>query len=400
MKRFLLIIPIGFLNLFSSIFAQTSCQDTSLIDPGMICPTVIDFVCGCDGVTYNNGCEATFYYGITSYTQGPCGQNSCQADFTYTTGQSSCEYVFTGLGAVLYNWDFGDGNTGQGENITHNFSADGTYNIQMISMNQNGIWCDTVTQTITVSGCSNNCQAGFSATIVNCDGTFYASGADTYLWDFGDGSTGQLGSTTHSYNLNGLYEVCLYAFEASGVPCDTVCQTFEITGCEPQDSCALSWQVDSDNNCLHIFQAEGANSFEWFYDDMAFIGDSISIYIPANNTIPLCLYGFDAQGQLCDTICEVFTCPTSNIISIDQWKAPIVFPNPMAINKELKIISESHPLETIQVRNALGQAVPFECRMNGQNEWTLKFLNNSKGIYVLEMKSGGAIFKERVVLMH
>jgi hypothetical protein len=35
------------------------------------CQTNIDFVCGCDGVTYSNGCEAS-QRGVRSYTRGRC----------------------------------------------------------------------------------------------------------------------------------------------------------------------------------------------------------------------------------------------------------------------------------------------------------------------------------------
>jgi YHS domain-containing protein len=49
-----------------------NCIDSNLIDLSVFCPTVIDPVCGCDSVTYQNACEATSYYGVTSYTPGPC----------------------------------------------------------------------------------------------------------------------------------------------------------------------------------------------------------------------------------------------------------------------------------------------------------------------------------------
>lgn len=52
-----------------------NCIDSNLIDLSVFCPQVIDPVCGCDSVTYQNACEATSYYGVTSYTPGPCQLN-------------------------------------------------------------------------------------------------------------------------------------------------------------------------------------------------------------------------------------------------------------------------------------------------------------------------------------
>lgn len=49
-----------------------SCIDTSLIDWDVLCPGVIDPVCGCDSVNYQNSCIAVNYFGITSFQQGEC----------------------------------------------------------------------------------------------------------------------------------------------------------------------------------------------------------------------------------------------------------------------------------------------------------------------------------------
>ncbi len=77
MKKYLLSLSILF-GLFGSCTRVLSqdCVDSSLIDLDIMCPALWDPVCGCNGVTYGNSCEAINWGGVTSFTAGEC-QGGC-----------------------------------------------------------------------------------------------------------------------------------------------------------------------------------------------------------------------------------------------------------------------------------------------------------------------------------
>ena len=54
---------------------ENLCIDPDLVDPDLICLTVFDPVCGCDGETYGNACEA-LREGITTTVPGACNGNN------------------------------------------------------------------------------------------------------------------------------------------------------------------------------------------------------------------------------------------------------------------------------------------------------------------------------------
>jgi len=74
MKKSLLIF-LGFL-MFSCTDSEdpnpNNCVDETLIDLESVCSEEFQPVCGCDGITYNNSCEAFNWYGVIAYSEGPC----------------------------------------------------------------------------------------------------------------------------------------------------------------------------------------------------------------------------------------------------------------------------------------------------------------------------------------
>ena len=128
---------------------------------------------------------------------------------------------------TAYTWDFGDGTSAFGEQVTHTFSQDGTYIVILTVSNDEGEMA-TARQTITVGTSSNEPpQAAFSATPETGTAPLTvvfdaASSSDVdgiiqaYTWDFGDGdiSSGQV--VNHTFTSSGTFTVTLLVVDNRG----------------------------------------------------------------------------------------------------------------------------------------------------------------------------------------
>ena len=131
------------------------CIDSSLIDLSILCPTVIDLVCGCDGVTYDNPCKAENWFGVTEWTSGPCENNGdCDAGFQYSS-DSSCTFTYYGYGASTYEWVI-DNMIFQGQSFTYSIPANETSTLCMYAYDEQGILCDTVCEEFTCENAGMN----------------------------------------------------------------------------------------------------------------------------------------------------------------------------------------------------------------------------------------------------
>ena len=76
--------------------------------PDMQCPPQEAPICGCDGLTYFNGCEA-WSAGVSIAYEGPCSPNPPPPDSNDTADQETCGGVTCGAGEFC---DFLDGSCG------------------------------------------------------------------------------------------------------------------------------------------------------------------------------------------------------------------------------------------------------------------------------------------------
>jgi len=156
---------------------------------------------------------------------------NCNASFTYTVSGNTVYFNNTSdSGTYVMSWLFGDNITGMGNNPSHTYSGPGTYNVCLAIMNFNQQFCDSVCQTITISG-NQNCTASFTYTMSGNTANFTnTSTAGTFVmaWYFGDSQTSFTNNPSHTYANAGTYNVCLIIMNQNQQFCDSTCQTIVV----------------------------------------------------------------------------------------------------------------------------------------------------------------------------
>ncbi len=142
---------------------------------------------------------------------------------------------------VSYDWDFGDGSTGSGEEATHTFTDAGYYVVKLTVTDNDGA-TTVVRHAVDVqdessSSCSGgscgsgpdiplavitglpSCSGGTVGTAIEFDGS-YSRAAEgnivSYLWNFGDGEIGSGACVSHTYEESGRFIVTLTVTDDAG----------------------------------------------------------------------------------------------------------------------------------------------------------------------------------------
>ncbi|MFV2092354.1 MAG: PKD domain-containing protein, partial [Hyphomicrobiales bacterium] len=135
----------------------------------------------------------------------------------------------TGTGAAI-SWNFGDGTTAQGANVTHTYRQPGRYQVTMFTDNSSQL---AGSRRFSTSPVRINqppvAKAGPDRLI--CPGSvvqFDGSGSrdadgtlQSYRWDFGDGTTSNQMQPVHAFQQPGTYKVRLTVGDDAGVGCSS-----------------------------------------------------------------------------------------------------------------------------------------------------------------------------------
>lgn len=190
----------------------------------------------CVTSTDANGCTSSFCDSVMVGSNP--NPSNCQAYFyQYDNGNGSIDfYAGNNINnTTSFTWSFGDGTSGTGSYVSHQFTPGATYTVCVTMYDQQNNCSDTYCETITVSsGTPAGCDANFYMYPDSANGTtgnWYAvnmsSGNNlSYFWDFGDGTTSNLQYPSHTYAQQGMYVVCLTVVSNDSLQCtDSYCDS-------------------------------------------------------------------------------------------------------------------------------------------------------------------------------
>jgi PKD repeat protein len=180
-------------------------------------------------------------------------QSNCHAEFQYTLGPCPEILFFSdlpdpGTTGAWYLWTFGDGTESSDAQPVHIYESNGTYEVCLV-VESNGC-TSTHCEVITINCLPWECEAYFQYTSPDCPTVnFYGANStgsnDTeYLWHFGDGSTGDGPNPLHTYEENGVYQVCMVITYPDGCVADYCHEIF--IGCIPEQ-CEAFFEFTADN---------------------------------------------------------------------------------------------------------------------------------------------------------
>ena len=181
-------------------------------------------------VTDSNGSIGTATATLTVVANGAYADGPPDASFVTAgagapvAGRDAVDFDASGSSdpggpIATYAWNFGDGATATGVNVSHTFPAAGKHVVSLTVTDADGRTDQTFT---TVNVLAGEADIDISpGAVTGADVTFdasgsFVSGADEILWVFGDGWWAKGEVATHRYVLPGTYDVDVYIVNADG----------------------------------------------------------------------------------------------------------------------------------------------------------------------------------------
>jgi len=182
-------------------------------------------------VTASNSVGSEITTTMVTITDVPIAGLSAENDSPTELGNTTTLSASVTAGSnISYDWDFGDGNTGNGMTTTHNYADIGTYTATVTATNS--VSSDVTTTVVEITDApiqdlvADNDSPTLITHLTKLSATISAGSNVDYNWDFGDGYTGTGAIVTHEYPAVGIYTATVTA--TNTISTDTATTTVTI----------------------------------------------------------------------------------------------------------------------------------------------------------------------------
>ena len=284
-----------------------------------------------------------------------------------------------------WEWDFGNGQTSSAQNPTIAYASAGTYTVTLIVKNASG--ADAIRQVnyITIYASPSvsfglNHLACAPADILFQQFSQPGQGVITnYLWNFGDGTTGDGPTPDHLYTQTGYYNITLTVTNSGGCSNSATYQRTlrlvqgvqtNFTWNEPGGSCTTPYAL----NFLNQTAGPGTLTYNWNFGSGATPGSSTAtnpggISYPTAGSYPVTLIAQSSLG-CADTLTQ--TVPLSSTVPV------INAPTSGCLNSPVTFINGTNPLPLSSSWN-FGDGSP------GSRQDTTSHTYNAAGTYTVTL---------------
>ena len=255
----------------------------------------------CGSITTEAGCQSDICKWVIA------GEPPCHTNFEYQPDPTTMiiQFFADSTGADEYYWDFGDGSFEVGPEPNHRYLEPGYYMVclQTYDMDKD-CWSDMCQEIEILSKEETVCNVYFSQTIDSITRTLnVAANSNTlyteWFWDFGDGSFATSKDTSHTYSSDGVYQVCLSAYDQISGCFSERCKVFIITSSTITDQLTADYSAVNLTGTQNVkFRNKSTGNISesyWTFGDGTFSNamDSIRHTYPSDGFWNSCLLVFN-----------------------------------------------------------------------------------------------------------
>ena len=345
----------------------------------------------------------------------------CNASFQATvSGNTVFLRAMDSLPGVLHTWNFGDGTVSSSTDsfmTSHFYAPQGTYAITQTVVDSVHHCQNTASQMVTIAPPPPTCSVFLTETSDSVH-HFYTFAANEYVsqpstntvqWTINDSLAGS-GDTLSRYLPGGPYTVCATlttSFGCQSQACWTINPQDSIPTPPPppQDTCTISFTAQPKKNkpneyVFTVIDHQNYDSISWTIvgaDSLfagPFQGPSFSYSFADTGYYNVYVQAEKKAG------CSVLNGQTIHIDSLGTPAGQAInsYPNPATTQTTLNVTLNSNSTLTVRVFNAMGVLVQTQSVSGypGNNSITLPIANLPKGVYYVELQSGGTTMRSKI----